>query len=99
MQRANVIGRATATLKHASLNGFRMLIVQPLTVDGGPDGDPQIAVDTLGSKLGDDVIISGDGGAASEIMNVKKTPVRWIVIGQPDEVGARSRELSEQRMR
>ena len=47
--------------------------------------EPQIAVDTLGSKLGDDVIISGDGGAASEIMNVKKTPVRWIVIGQPDD--------------
>lgn len=62
-----------------------MLIVQPLTVDGGPDGDPQIAVDTLGSKLGDDVIISGDGGAASEIMNVKKTPVRYVVIGQPDD--------------
>ena len=85
MQQAKVIGRTTATVKHPSLNGFRMLIVQPLMLDGGPDGEPQIAVDTLGSKLGDDVIISGDGGAASEIMNVKKTPVRWIVIGQPDD--------------
>ena len=92
MQRARVIGRATATVKHSSLNGFRMLIVQPLTVDGGPDGEPQIAVDTLGSKLGDDVIISGDGGAASEIMSVKKTPVRYIVIGQPDEMRAEGRE-------
>ena len=92
MQRARVIGRATATVKHASLSGFRMLIVQPLTVDGGPDGEPQIAVDTLGSKLGDDVIISGDGGAASEIMNVRKTPVRYIVIGQPDGERAESRE-------
>jgi ethanolamine utilization protein EutN len=86
MQVARVIGRATATVKHASLSGWRLLIIQPLTVDGSADGEPQLAVDSLGSKLGDEVIIAADGSAAREIMGVEKTPARYVVIGQPDVV-------------
>ncbi len=92
MQVARVIGRATATVKHSSLNGWRLLIIQPLTVDGGADGEPQLAVDSLGSKVGDSVIIAADGSAAREIMGVEKTPARYVVIGQPDvEQGGETR--------
>lgn len=85
MQRAKVIGRATATVKHPALAGWRMLVVQPLLVDGGPDGDPLIAIDDLGSPLGSDVIITSDGAGVREMMGTDNTPVRWAVIGQPDE--------------
>lgn len=84
MNRARVIGRATATIKHASLEGWRMLIVQPLLTSGAPDGDPLIAVDNLGSRVGSDVIITSDGSSVREMMGSDNTPVRWAVIGQPD---------------
>ena len=47
-----VIGHATATIKHRSLNGWRMAIVQPIGPDGQPEADPQIAVDRHGAAPG-----------------------------------------------
>lgn len=84
MQSAKVIGKATATIKHPTLDGWRLLIIQPLTLDGGADGEPQIAVDFLGSGIGDYVIAAADGSATKEIMQVKNTPARWIITGIQD---------------
>ena len=84
MQLARVIGHATATVKHPSLEGWRLLIVQALGADKGDDGDPQIAVDKLGSAVGDEVMIAADGSAAREIMGAVATPVRYVVLGQID---------------
>jgi len=86
MQLAKVIGRTTATIKHPTLNGWRLLLIQPLRLDGGPDGEPQVAIDHLGSGIGNIVIAAADGSAAREIMGgVKNTPARWCIIGQCDE--------------
>jgi ethanolamine utilization protein EutN len=86
MQSAKVIGKATATIKHPTLNGWRLLVIQPLTLDGGPDGEPQLAVDFLGSDIGSLVIAAADGSASKEIMQVKNSPARWIITGIQDEV-------------
>jgi ethanolamine utilization protein EutN len=85
MNLAKVIGTTTATVKHTALNGWRMLIVQPLLVDGGSDGSPLIAIDDLGSRVGENVIITSDGRAVREAMGSDKTPVRWMVMAQPDD--------------
>jgi ethanolamine utilization protein EutN len=84
MNLARVIGTTTATVKHTTLNGWRMLIVQPLLVNGGSDGSPLIAVDNLGSRVGENVIITSDGKAVREAMGSDTTPVRWMVMAQPD---------------
>jgi fumarylacetoacetase len=42
MQLGLVVGTATATVKHPTLTGWKLLVVQPLLADGrSPDGDPQ----------------------------------------------------------
>ena len=54
MQIALVVGTATSTVKHPSLAGRKLLIVQPYAVDGQtPDGEPVIAVDPLGAGCGE----------------------------------------------
>ena len=61
MQLALILGHATATVKHDSIAGNRLAIVQPVTADGtSPDGDPVIVVDQLGSARGDTVMITSD---------------------------------------
>ena len=85
MQIAEVIGRATATVKHPSMEGWRLLIVQPLMADGGNDGDPLIAIDELGGGRGDRVIITSDGKHVSELLKAKNSPVRWAVLGIADD--------------
>lgn len=85
MQLARVIGNATATVRHPSMQGWKLLIVQALAPDGrSPDGDPVLAVDNLGAGFGEIVIISSDGRGTRELLKCETTPVRWAVLGIPD---------------
>jgi ethanolamine utilization protein EutN len=86
MQLAKVIGTATATVKHASMTGCKLLIVQPKMADGqAPDGDPLLVVDGVGAGRGETVIITSDGRGARELLKTEITPVRWTAIGIRDE--------------
>ena len=84
MNLAQVIGHATATIKHPSLNGWRLLVVQPLAADSEPDGEPLLAIDHLGGRIGDRVMLSSDGAAVGELLGRQDSPVRWAVIGIVD---------------
>jgi ethanolamine utilization protein EutN len=83
MQLGRVIGTATATLKHPTLAGERMLIVQMVSASGHPDGEPVLVFDRLGAGRGDRVLCTSDGGAMQELLG-PRTPARWSVIGLPD---------------
>jgi ethanolamine utilization protein EutN len=84
MQLGRVIGHATSTIKHATLNGWRMVVVQPLDAAGGEDGTPIIAIDNLGSDKGSQVVLTSDGKGVREMIGSDNTPVRWAVIGIKD---------------
>lgn len=82
MQLARVVGACTSTIKHPSMNGWKLLVVQMLAADGkSPDGDPVVSIDSLGAAVGQDVIITSDGKGTRELMQSKNTPVRWSVLG------------------
>lgn len=82
MLTGRVIGTATATVKHPSMQGWKLLVVQPLAADGrSADGDPILAVDCLGAGRGERVIISSDGRGTRELLQSDNTPVRWSVLG------------------
>ena len=84
MQLAKVVGRATATVRHETLAGRRLLVVQPLDAGGAADGEPQLAIDDVGSRLGDRVMLTTDGSAVRELVGKENTPIRWAVIGIAD---------------
>lgn len=84
MQPANVLGSARATIKHESLEGQRLVILQPLAVDDEADGPPLIAVDAVGCRKGDRVMITSDGSYARIVTEHENTPARWSVIGIVD---------------
>jgi microcompartment protein CcmK/EutM len=82
MLAGRVMGTATSTVKHPSMQGWKLLVVQPLAPDGrSPDGDPVLAVDSLGAGRGETVIVSSDGRGTRELLQSNNTPVRWSVIG------------------
>jgi microcompartment protein CcmK/EutM len=85
MQLGFVIGTATTTIKHPSMNGWKLLVVQPYMVDGrSPDGEPVLAVDSLGAGKGEHVLITSDGKGTRALLNSENTPVRWSVMGIAD---------------
>ncbi|MFW6060087.1 MAG: EutN/CcmL family microcompartment protein [Phycisphaeraceae bacterium] len=85
MQLALVQGRATATVKHRSLQRRKLLICQLLGGDGQPAGDPVLAVDSLGAGAGDKVILTSDGLGLRELLDDNNSPARWWTLGIADE--------------
>lgn len=86
MQLARIIGTATATVKHPSLTGTRLLVVQPLMADRtSPDGDPQLAIDTVGASTGDVTVITSDGRLLRDLLTSDTTPARWSTIALLDD--------------
>lgn len=81
MQLATVIGFATSTVKHESLDGWRMIVCQPLNAARAPEADPVIAFSKLQPGVGQTVVINSDGKGARETIGHEKTPARWYVIG------------------
>jgi len=67
------------------LGGTRLLVVQPLLADRTrPDGDPQLAIDTIAAGVGDVVVITSDGRMLRDILKSDTTPARWGTIGLVD---------------
>jgi ethanolamine utilization protein EutN len=87
MQLGRVLGTATATVKHPTLHGERMLVVQLMNASGGPDGEPILVFDRLGARRGDRVLATNDGAVLQALLG-KNTPARWSVLGLPDELPA-----------
>jgi ethanolamine utilization protein EutN len=85
MQLARVEGNIVGTRKHPSLEGWRLVICQPIGQSGEPEGAPQIAIDSHGAAMHQEVIISSDGLAARLAVGNDKSPARWLVIGIVDE--------------
>ncbi len=85
MLMARVQGSVIATRKHPSFEGWRLLICQPLSASGEPEGSPQVALDPHGAGLHQRVIISSDGAATRLAVGDPKSPARWLVVGIVDE--------------
>jgi ethanolamine utilization protein EutN len=79
-----VEGSVISTVKHASMKGWKLLIVQPLNEAGQPDGDPQLAIDSIGAGRGIKVLMTNDGKGARELVGDTTSPVRWSIVGLVD---------------
>lgn len=85
MQLATIVGHATATVKHPTLTGWKLLVAQPLTSTEKADGEPILVIDTLGAGLGSRVLVCNDGAGTRSLMGHKTSPVRWFVMGICDQ--------------
>ena len=77
MRIATIKGHVTSTMKHRSLDGWRLLIAVPES----PDLAPQIVLDSLGAGIGQTVMISSDGSEARKMVGDERSPARWSVMG------------------
>ena len=86
MQLGRVIGHATSTVKHPSLDRWRLIVVQPLDAAGSAMDDPLLVLDHLGAGAGDTVLLSSDGQEARRLVGAANSPARWFVLGIRDEI-------------
>ncbi|MGI8783162.1 MAG: EutN/CcmL family microcompartment protein [Acidobacteriota bacterium] len=81
-----VIDPVIATQKHASFDGTKLLLVQPLNLSLQPEGDPLLAIDAVDAGVGDTVLVVQDGWAACHLLGQKESPVDAGIIGIVDSV-------------
>jgi ethanolamine utilization protein EutN len=86
-----VIGKVVATMKNASLEGQRFLIVQPLDRHGRDKGKALVALDSVGTGAGETVYWCR-GREASFPFLPKEVPTEATIIAIVDSVNIPSGE-------
>jgi len=85
MNLAKVIGTVWATRKYESLEGHRMLFIQPLTFSGVPNGGPIAALDTVDAGISDVVIYVSSTEAAVPFQPIL-TPTDATIVGVVERI-------------
>ncbi len=94
MYAGRIVGRVVATKKYPTLEGKKLLVVQPTTANGEDLGDLLIAVDTVGTGAGEWVYLvdSKDSGFAFQEALV---PVDAAIVGIIDSSDLMELEVTE----
>ena len=86
---ARVIGEMVSTHKHASHEGRKALLVQPLDLDGSNRGDPVIAFDAVDAGVGDRVLLVTEGFSAMTSVGRPAIAHRYGCGGRYRSTGSR----------
>jgi ethanolamine utilization protein EutN len=86
MQIGRVVGTLVSTQKHHTLEGAKLLFVQPLTLDDRRQGVPLLAVDSVGAGVGERVLVVLEGRAAGQAVGRRGAPVDAAIVGIIDQV-------------
>jgi ethanolamine utilization protein EutN len=85
-----ILGRVTgvvvATHKHYKLEGRKLLLVQPLDLEGEPRGVAVLAVDGVDAGEGDRVLVVQEGKSASMVSERAESPLDAAVVAVVDAV-------------
>ncbi len=86
MQIGRVVGTVVATQKNRKLEGAKLLLVQPLTLEGQDRGTAVLAIDSVGAGVGEKVLFVQEGKAAQDALRRKAAAVDAAIVGIVDTV-------------
>ena len=81
-----MVGNVVATQKNEKLQGAKLMLVQPLTLDGKPKGPVVLAIDGVHAGIGDRVLLVQDGKAAMQVLGRGIAAVDAAIVGVVDEM-------------
>lgn len=82
---ARVVGTVVATRKDPRLEGKKLIVIQPVSPDGKPEGGYIVAVDTV-SAGNRELVLAVAGSSARMADGCKDIPVDSAIIGIVDAV-------------
>ena len=81
-----VVGDVVATQKSASHEGRKILMVQPLNLDGTDRGDVVLALDAVDAGIGERVLVVQEGWSAMTAAGRPNSPIDMTVVGIVDHI-------------
>jgi microcompartment protein CcmK/EutM len=79
-----VAGTIVATQKNENLESYKLLIVQPIDLEGKPTGRDMLAIDQVDAGVGDTVLVIQEGSGAQQILGKKNVPVHTVIVAVVD---------------
>ena len=83
---ARVVGNLVATQKQEAHEGKKILLIQPLDLEGQPMGDVVVALDAVDAGVGDRVLAVQEGFSAMTSVGHVESPIDAAVVGVIDLV-------------
>ena len=81
-----VVGTIVTTISHAHYKNRRLLVVQPLLLDGEKADDDFIALDNSQAGIGDTVLVNREGNGARQVLRIPDGCVISVIVGIVDSV-------------
>ncbi len=83
-----VVGTIVTTISHPHYKNRRLLVVQPLLMDGDVPGpsDDFIALDNTQAGIGDTVLVNREGNGARQALKNPDAAVISVIVGIVDSV-------------
>lgn len=81
-----VIGTVVSTIKISHLDGYKLLLVDQLDLDGQETNYYDIAVDVAQAGPGDTVLVLDEGNGARQILGLDPGAIRAVIVGIVDEI-------------
>lgn len=83
-----VVGTIVTTISHPHYKNRRLLVVQPLLMDGEtPDpSDDFIALDNTQAGIGDTVLVNREGNGARQALKIPDGAIISVIVGIVDSV-------------
>ena len=81
-----VLGDIVSTVKNPHFEGKKILIVQPLDLEGEAQGEAFLALDTVQAGVNDRVLVMREGGSARIVFNDNDIPVQAVITAVIDDV-------------
>jgi ethanolamine utilization protein EutN len=79
-----VTGTVVTTISHPAFKNRRLLVGQPLSMDGRAEGDDFIALDNTQAGIGDTVLVNREGNGARQVLKNPDAPVISVIVGIVD---------------
>lgn len=83
---ARVVGTVVTTISHRDFKNRRLLVVQPLALDGEAPDEDFIALDNTQAGIGDTVLINREGNGARQVLQNPDACVISVIVGIVDSV-------------
>ncbi|MFQ5602770.1 MAG: EutN/CcmL family microcompartment protein [bacterium] len=82
-----IVGDVVSTQKNVQFEGHKLLIVQPVELDGKTAiGSSMIAVDRVDAGDGDLVLVNKEGSSARLLLENEEIPIQAVIVGVIDGI-------------
>jgi ethanolamine utilization protein EutN len=81
-----VVGTVVTTISHRDFKNRKLLVVQPLGMEGESPDEDFIALDNTQAGIGDTVLVNREGNGARQALNNPDACVISVIVGIVDSV-------------